>query len=103
MAAEKSIASERIGILFRLAAKRFGKYPEYSNRYVQLARKISMRNNVTIPQALKRRMCKRCGTYLVFGKNATLRISPASRAVLVTCMACSNVSRYPYRKTAMHA
>ena len=91
------IASERIEILFQLAAKRFKDYPEYSNRYVELARKISMRNNVPIPSDLKRRFCKACGSYLSFGNNATVRTNPRQMAVIISCKKCGSVSRYPYR------
>jgi len=94
----RKIALERIGILFGLAHKRFKEYPEYSDRYVGLARRISMRSNVPIPAGLKRRLCRRCGSYLSSGSNATVRTKPEQKAVIISCKKCGNVSRYPYRR-----
>ncbi len=66
----KEIALERIYRLFELAENEFGKKPERSKRYVELARKISTRNKATVPSELKKRFCKKCGSFLKKGKNA---------------------------------
>jgi len=49
------IARERILILLDLAEKEFKKHPERSRRYVELARKISLRYNVRLSKQLKRK------------------------------------------------
>ncbi len=92
------IAKERIEILFKQAEKEFNKHPELSNRYVELARKISMKLTVPIPFHLKRRFCKKCKKYLVYGKNARHRINSEKKYVLITCLKCNNKMRFPYTK-----
>lgn len=82
----KTIALERIYRLFELAEESFAKHPERSRRYVELARKIGMRYNVRIPSELKKKFCKRCGSFLHAGKNAKIRISKA--IIKVTCLEC---------------
>ena len=66
----KEIALERIYRLFELAEAEFAKHPERSKRYVELARKIGTRNKAVIPAELKKQFCKKCGAFLVKGKNA---------------------------------
>lgn len=95
---QKKIAKERIRILFEQAKKQFKKRPEYSKRYVELARKIGMRYNVQLPKALKRGFCKKCHAYLVSGVNCTHRTSPKQVALIVTCKECGHVARFPYRR-----
>ncbi len=68
----QAIALERIYRLFELAEQEFEKHPERSKRYVELARKIGTRSNVTIPSKLKKRFCKKCGAFLVYGTNGEL-------------------------------
>jgi len=66
----REIALERIYRLFELAEKEFGERPDRSKRYVELARKLSTRNKAVIPSELKKRFCKKCGSFLKKGKNA---------------------------------
>ncbi len=99
-AAKKRIGLERIKKLFVLAEKNFRLKPEYSHRYVQLARKIAMRYNIRMPKHLKRRFCKKCYRYLVPGKNSEIRTRGEQKAVTVKCMECGNVTRYPYKREA---
>ena len=66
----KEIALERIHRLFELAEEEFEKRPDRSNRYVELARKLSTRNKAVIPAELKKQFCKKCGSFLAKGKNA---------------------------------
>jgi len=91
----KKIARERIEILFREAEKRAkeGRF-ELANRYVEIARKISMKYLVRIPKEYRVRYCKKCLSYLLPGKNCRVRIS--KHRVIVTCLNCGNVKRYPY-------
>jgi len=66
----KEIALERIYRLFELAGQEFESKPERSKRYVELARKLSTRNKAVIPPELKKRFCRKCGSFLAKGKNA---------------------------------
>lgn len=95
---QKEIGSERIKILFDLASQEFKNHPERSDRYVHLARKIAMRYNIRMPKELKRKFCKKCYKYLVPGVNCRVRTRTMQRAVIVKCLECGNIMRYPYRK-----
>ena len=92
------IARERIEILFSQAEIEFPAHPELSNRYVELARKISMKFNVPIPGMLKKRFCRECKNYLVYGKNARVRLNSDRKYILITCLNCSNKMKYGYSK-----
>lgn len=92
------IAKERIDILFEQAEKEFHTHPELSDRYVQIAQKISTKYNVPIPQKHKKRVCKHCKTYLVYGANARIRINSQKKHILITCLNCGKKKRYKYTK-----
>ena len=82
----KEIALERIYRLFELAEAEFKKHPERSKRYVELARKIGTRNKATIPTELKKQFCKKCGAFLVKGKNAEWK--DLGKLVEIECDEC---------------
>ena len=61
---QKRIASKRINRLFELAEKTaLNGELKLSDRYVELARKLSMKNLTPIPKIYKRRFCKHCYHY----------------------------------------
>ena len=95
---QKDTVIERIIILFKQAEEAFSDHPERSNRYVEMALRISMRYNVRIPADLKKRYCKACKAYLVPGRNSIVRTGKTQRSVLTTCSECGHVFRHPYRK-----
>lgn len=97
---QTEIARERIVILFKEAEKRFKDKPDLSDRYVKIARNIGMKFNVSIPKELKRRFCKKCLSFLVYGKNARQRINSEKKYVLITCIKCGHKQRIPYAKKA---
>lgn len=82
----KEIALERIYRLFELAKAEFTKHPERSKRYVELARKISTRNKTVIPAKLKKQFCKKCGAFLIKGKNAKWK--EKDEIVEIECKEC---------------
>jgi ribonuclease P protein subunit RPR2 len=90
----KEIAEKRITELFRQADLRFDRYPAFSDRYVQLARKISMKYKIKLPKEFKRRICKHCLKYLVPGNNCRVRLT--EHKVVYTCLNCNNYMRFPY-------
>jgi len=92
------IANERIEILLSEAKKSLNHDPRLSRRYTDLARKISMRTKVRIPADKKRYVCKACGLPLVLGKNARVRIIRGNSRIVVTCLNCGAVRRYPFDK-----
>ncbi len=86
------IAHERMEILVAEAerAVRAGR-SDRARRYVDLARKVGMRHNVPMERAWKRWVCDGCGTYLVPGRNATVRVRTGRR--VVRCQDCGLVKR----------
>jgi len=92
------IAKERIQILFNLAEKELKKHPERSKRYVELARKISLRYNVRLPKELKRKFCKNCSSLLVPSITSKVRIDSKRKAITIKCLNCEKIYRYPYKR-----
>jgi ribonuclease P protein subunit RPR2 len=86
------IASERIAILFDHAGKtaRENDIPT-SERYVSLARAISMRYNIHLEPRYRRQFCKKCGSYHIPGKNQRVRIH--SGRTVRTCLICGDTVR----------
>ena len=89
------IAKERIGILFNLAEKEFRTNPERSIRYVELARKISMRYNIRLTKGQKRRFCKNCSVLLKPGVTSEQRTQ--SGVIFIKCLKCNKIYRYPIK------
>ena len=88
----------RVERLFSLAESSFDSHPERSHRYAELIRRLAMRTNLRLPKGIRRRICGRCGKFLVPGKNSNVRTSSRQESVIVTCQECGHVMRYPYRK-----
>ena len=91
----KKIALERINTLFKEAKSMFNEDPKLSNRYVQLARRISMKYKVKIPAQFKRRICKNCYCYLVPGKNCRVRTHKGH--IVYYCLNCKGFMRIGYK------
>jgi len=90
--AGKRIARERIGVLFEQARLAYSAFPGRSNRYVELARKIAMRQRIRIDRDLRRQYCHHCYAYLVPGQNMRVRVHRGN--VVVTCRTCNRTTRY---------
>ena len=93
-----TVARERIEILLHEAVDVLPQNVELSKRYVGLAKKISKRTKVRIPKEKKRYLCKNCGQPLVLGKNARIRLRPSNSRIIISCLGCGAIRRYPYRK-----
>ena len=89
------LAGQRIERLFKLATEAYAERPDLADRYVDIARRISMRHRVSIPRELKRNICKQCYAYLQPGSNARVRAD--GRNVVITCLKCGGIRRYPYK------
>jgi ribonuclease P protein subunit RPR2 len=87
----KKIARERIDILFGQAKSAFSAHPERSNRYVDLARKIAMRQRIRIDREFRRQFCHHCYIFLVPGKNMRVRVHRGN--VVITCQSCNKKTR----------
>jgi len=94
---QKKIAEKRIKKLFYLAEKNaLDKQFDLADRYIKIARKISMRYLVPIPKYYKRRFCKHCYNYLLPGENCRVRINNGK--VLIYCNNCKKLSRIVINK-----
>jgi ribonuclease P protein subunit RPR2 len=94
---QKSIARKRIINLFNLAdEKALSGNLDLANRYTDIARRISMRNLVRIPDNLKRKFCKHCYVYLLPDANCRIRIH--NKKVIIYCKGCNKFTRIPIKK-----
>lgn len=93
---QKSIAKERIEILFKEADNVFKKYPGLANRYVEMARKIAMKTKLKMPKKFKRRYCRNCHSYFKHGVNCRVRVN--NSMVLCYCFNCKKYTRIPFKK-----
>lgn len=90
-----SIAKERITILFEQASEKASQGDQsLADRYVELARRIGMKSQETIPKDLQRQFCSNCGTFQRPGKNCRVRIDSKNSYVQYTCKECGEKSRY---------
>ena len=72
---QKTIAKNRINKLFSMAEqKALSGNLDLADRYIEIARKISMRNLVPISKDFKHRFCKHCYSYLLPDFNCRIRI-----------------------------
>lgn len=95
----RSIASERVDILFRLADdSALAGNLEVANEYVQQARKIAMKSNLKMPREYKRRFCKYCYRYLLPSVTSQVRINSIEHRVEVKCLACGRTIFYPFMR-----
>jgi ribonuclease P protein subunit RPR2 len=99
--ATRKIARERIEVLFEQARVEFDSCPERSNRYVEIARRIAMRQRIRIDQKLRRQYCHHCYSFLVPGRNMRVRIHDGK--VVVTCHSCNNKTRYRLERSHVQA
>lgn len=89
----KLIAKKRIYTLFEKADEKFDTDRQLANRYVALARKLSMKYKVSIPSGLKRKFCKHCYSYLKPGVN--LRVRTHDGKLVYYCLECKRFWRMP--------
>jgi ribonuclease P protein subunit RPR2 len=94
-AAVTSVATERFQILLDQAKKMALTDERLSRRYVSLARKISSRTKVRIPRESKMYLCKGCGLALIPGHNAKVRLHAHTTGIVISCLSCGVVKRYP--------
>ncbi len=90
----KTIALERMQILFDQAEKEFSQHPERSDRYVKLTRNISTKYNIPLPDYWRGRFCKNCSKFLKPGANLRVRLS--GNTISRKCLECGNLTKVPY-------
>lgn len=94
------VAGERIEILMENAFKRMLEHDEgLAQRYVYLARRISMKSRVRIPRRWKIFICRGCKKLMVPGLNCRVRVQRRRNPhVVLTCLMCGHVKRFNYKK-----
>lgn len=94
---QKQIALKRIKALFELAYnKATDENFELADRYINIARKISMKYLVPIPNKYKRSLCKHCYCYLLPYVNSRVRIKNGK--IIIFCNNCEKYTRIPFKK-----
>jgi len=95
---QKTIANRRIRQLFILSEKyALSGRLKLADRYVELARKISMRYLVPIPGEFKRRFCKHCYKYLLPSNTCRVRIHRGK--LVIYCHSCKKYTRIPLKNS----
>jgi ribonuclease P protein subunit RPR2 len=93
---QKKISKIRINKLFTIAELRaLSGNLNLADRYVKIARKISMRHKVTISKENKLRICKHCYCYLLPDSNCRIRIHRGK--LIVFCFSCNKYTRHPLK------
>ncbi len=93
----RDLAAQRMRLLLRMADEVYPWEPELGLMYGDLARRISLRTKVKIPQEWRWRYCKRCGSFLYPGINADVRVRERRFPHLVIrCRLCGGIRRIPY-------
>jgi len=95
---KKTIAKRRIRYLFLLAEKyALSGRLKLANRYVEIARKISMRYLVPVPKEFKRTFCKHCYSFLLPGVTGRFRLHRSK--LIIYCLNCKKFTRIPLKNT----
>ncbi len=92
----QKIAEERIEILFSEADEKFGEDSRLADRYVEIARNIGEKAQISITSDLKKRFCSSCDSYLKPGKNCTVRIDSEKNLIKYRCGECGEEDRYGF-------
>jgi ribonuclease P protein subunit RPR2 len=93
----RKIARERIELLFRQAEEKFDENSGLSSRYIEIARRIGERVQVSIPSELRKKFCSSCNSFLKPGNNCKVRTNSTEKMVEYRCEECGEVEKYGYR------
>ncbi len=70
---------------------------EYADRYVEIAREISMKTRVRIPRRYKMFICKGCRRILRPGETAMFRLfNKPKKHIYIKCLRCGKIYRRGY-------
>jgi len=86
------IAKERIKILLGLSKEK------NNQNLSKKAKKIATRYNIRINTISNEKICKKCNTVLIPGKNATVRTDSKNKCVIIKCQKCNNIYRKPLKR-----
>lgn len=93
---QKKTSEKRIIKLFELAEESANNNKQkLADRYVKLARKLSMKYLTPIPPIYKKRYCKHCYCYLIPYENSRIRINKGR--ITIFCKNCNKFTRIPFK------
>ncbi|MFP4142034.1 MAG: ribonuclease P protein component 4 [Thermoplasmata archaeon] len=93
---DKRIAKRRIDILMEEAKKAaLEDELERADRYVELARGIGMRHNISLPSEYKRKICSNCYSYLLPSRSCRIRVERGK--LIIKCLNCRTINRFVYK------
>jgi ribonuclease P protein subunit RPR2 len=96
MKGSKSIAAQRIELLYHISRMTVKKEPCIAKRYIDLLFRIVQRTKINIPQHIKQSICKKCKTPLIPGYNSHTRIRTTREPhIATTCHNCKTIYRLP--------
>ncbi len=96
--ASKRIALQRIHKLFQLARDTIVEDEKLAQRYVDIARKLSMATRTSMPLEYRRQICRECKRFILPGVNCRVRIQQRREThIVVTCGYCGTYIRYPVK------
>jgi len=91
------IGKKRIKTLFDIAEKNaIRRNFTLADRNIEIARKIAMRYQISIPSELKKRYCKHCYSYII--PSITGRVRIHRNKVIIFCNKCEKFTRIPLKK-----
>ena len=94
----KRIALQRIHKLFQLARDTIVEDEKLAQRYVGIARKLSMATRTRMPLEYRRQICRECKRFILPGVNCRVRIQQRREThIVVTCGYCGTHIRYPVK------
>jgi len=69
-------------------------------RYSYLIHKVSMKANLPLKSLQKRRFCKHCKEYLIYGQNCRVRLRGGKKGknIVYYCFNCKKFSKFGYSK-----
>jgi ribonuclease P protein subunit RPR2 len=89
-------AKERISTLFSLAKQHaLNGAQALADRYVFLARKLSMKARIPLGEQYKGQYCRHCTAFLIPSKNCRVRLSRGK--VVYWCFSCKRYTKFVYK------
>ncbi len=90
------IARERVDRLFRMAESAAAEGDFLSaDRYIGIAWNIKLKFRLKLTDYQKRLFCRKCLKFLADGKTGRYRTEDGK--LVITCMNCGNIRRYPLK------
>lgn len=91
---DKRVVLKRMRVLYELALQEFSKHRELADRYAFLINKLALKNRVHIPSEIKIHLCRKCGKFLIPGKNQ--KVGTIKGSVFYECLECGYVYKKPF-------